>query len=106
MSKKKFFKKSKNTENWWKKGENFRILTSSESKKFKFYILDFMYEKKIGGYFLKKTHFSTFGGLKVPGTAIFFHGLNTFVFLATKTFFKKILSWGAPKLQCPIFVIL
>ena len=53
-------KKSKNRENCQKKGENFKILSSSESKKFKFYILDIRYEKKFGGYFLKKTPFSTF----------------------------------------------
>ena len=72
-----FLKKSKNTENWWKKGENFRILTSSESKKFKFYILDFMYEKKIGGYFLKKTPFSIFEGLLGLDWEIFLGGPNT-----------------------------
>ena len=39
---------SKNTENWWKKGENFRILTSSESKKFKFWNLQVINEKNWG----------------------------------------------------------
>ena len=73
--KKKFFKKSKNTENWQKNGENFKILTSSEGKKFKFYVLDFIYKKKIGGYFLKKTPFSTFEGLLGLNWEIFFGGL-------------------------------
>ena len=51
---------SKNTENWWKKGENFRILTSSESKIFEFYTLDIICEKKYWGYFLKKSDFFHF----------------------------------------------
>ena len=89
MSQKNFFKKSKNTENWWKKGENFRILTSSESKKFKFYILDIVYEKKFGGYFLKKTPFSIFKGLLGPIPKIFFQGPNTYQSAYLKPWSKK-----------------
>ena len=84
-----FLKKSKNTENWWKKGENFRILTSSESKKFKFYILDFIYEKKFGGYFLKKTPFSIFEGLLGLDWEIFLGGPNTFQGACLKPWSKK-----------------
>ena len=87
--KKKKFKKSKNTENWWKKGENFRILTNSKSKKFKFYILDIVYEKKIGGYFLKKTPFSIFKGLLGPIPKIFFQGPNTYQSAYLKPWSKK-----------------
>ena len=86
---KNFFKKSKNTENWWKKGENFRILSSSESKKFKFYILDIRYEIKFGGYFLKKTPFSTFYGLLVPIYNFFFQGPNTLLSAYLKPWSKK-----------------
>ena len=89
MSKKIFFKKSKNTENWWKKGENFRILTSSKSKKFKFYILDIVYEKKFGGYFLKKTPFSIFKGLLGPIPKNFFQGPNTYQSAYLKPWLKK-----------------
>ena len=86
---KKFCKKSKNTENWWKKGENLRILTGSESKKFKFYILDIRYEKKFGGYFLKKTPFSTFWGLLVPVWNFYFQGPNTLLSASLKPWSKK-----------------
>ena len=75
---KKIFKKSKDTGNWWEKVENFRIFTSSKSKNFKFYILDIAYEKKFGGYFLKKTPFSIFKGLLGPIPKIFFQGPNTY----------------------------
>ena len=45
-------------------------------------------EKKIGGYFLKKTYFPIFGGLKVPNANFFFHSLKTFIFCHLKLFSK------------------
>ena len=68
-----------------------RIQHCLESKKFKFFNVQVRNEKKIGGYFLKKTHFSTFGGLKVPIPKIFFHGLKTFIFCQLKLFSKNFL---------------
>ena len=40
-----------------KKGENLRFPNNLESKKSKFYIPDIRYEKRFGGYFLKKNTF-------------------------------------------------
>ena len=41
-------------------------------------MLDIVYEKKFGGYFLKKTPFSIFKGLLGPIPKIFFQGPNTY----------------------------
>ena len=53
-----------------------------------------------GPSFLKKMPknalFSTFGGLKVPITTIFFHGLKTFIFCQLKLFSK---IWKVEELQ-------
>ena len=69
--------------------EKLRIQHWLESKKFKFFDVQVRNEKKIGGYFLKKTHFSTFEGLEMPNTTIFFHGLKTFIFCQLKLFSKN-----------------
>ena len=68
-----------------------RIQHCLESKKFKFFNVQVRNEKKIGGYFLKKTHFPNFEGLKVPNANIFFHGLNTFILCQLKLFSKNFL---------------
>ena len=68
-----------------------KIQHGFENKKFKFFNVQVRNEKKIGGYFLKKTHFPTFGGLKVPNTTFFFHGLKTYIFCQLKLFSKNFL---------------
>ena len=100
--------------------KNMRILTSSESKKFKFYILDFIYEKIFGetweyllaiskkfkfyildvvyekkfwGYFLKKTPFSIFKGLLGLDWEIFLGGPNTSQSACLKPWSKKSYLW-------------
>ena len=67
-------------------------MTGSESKKFKFYILDIRYEIKFGGYFLKKTPFPIFYGRLVPVYNFFFSGAQYITKCLPKTMIEKIIS--------------
>ena len=73
-----------------------------ESKKYKFFNVLVRNEKKIGGYFLKKTHFPNFGGLKVPVTNFFFHSLKTFIFCQLKLFSKNFLEEDQKSFFCQL----